>query len=143
MLKKCTVPIFFSSVWQDLYDKIAKLNYDITWMPGTPNADFIHENVQAGRNDTLVCSAVFRSSVALFTLERNTLFKFCEQTLRFQIFDDLASGLDKNTVEIYNVLSHHLKANVAFVVHNLYDRNPLFRQISLNSKYLVIYKNPR
>ena len=27
--------------------------------------------------------------------------------------------------------------------HNLFDKNPAFRNISLNSRYVVVFKNPR
>lgn len=56
------------------------------------------------------------------------------------IFDDIASHLSSSTVEIFNVLSHHYGCNVIITVHNLFDRSPGFRDISLNSKYLVIFK---
>ena len=103
---------FFYSVWQELYDEIDKLNYEIEWYAGMPDADFIHESVDSTGNDTL-------------------------------IFDDLAGYLNKSTVELFNVLSHHMHANVCFVVHNLFSKNVFFREISLNSRYICIYKNPR
>ena len=59
------------------------------------------------------------------------------------ILDDLAQNLNKSTVELFNVLSHHMGCNVCFVVHNLFQRAPFFREISLNSKYICVYKNPR
>ena len=102
----------FYSIWQPIYEKMAKLNCDIEFFPGMPNSDFIHDTVEQGRNDTLV-------------------------------FDDLASNLGKSTVELFNVLSHHMGCNVCFIVHNLFERAPFFREISLNSKYICIMKNPR
>ena len=56
------------------------------------------------------------------------------------IFDDIASHLSKGTKEIFTVLSHHLSCNVILTVHNLFEKHHVFRDISLNSKYLVLFK---
>lgn len=58
------------------------------------------------------------------------------------IIDDMASQLGKDLVEMFTVFSHHLECNLIFVAHNLFDRHSGFRDISLNSKYLIIFKNP-
>ena len=102
----------FYSVWQDLYNQMAKLNTGIEFFAGMPDADFIHEAVDPNRNDTI-------------------------------ILDDLAQNLNKSTVEMFNVLSHHMGCNVCYIVHNLFQKGPFFREISLNSKYISIFKNPR
>lgn len=59
------------------------------------------------------------------------------------ILDDLGRDMNADTAEIFSVGSHHKSCNVCFVVHNLFDSNKAFRQISLNTRYLVIMKNPR
>ena len=56
------------------------------------------------------------------------------------IFDDIASRLSRGTKEIFTVLSHHLSTNVILTVHNLFEKHHVFRDISLNSKYLVLFK---
>lgn len=59
------------------------------------------------------------------------------------ILDDLARNMSEDTSEIFSVASHHMDCNVCLVVHNLFDKNKAFRNISLNSRYLVVFKNPR
>ena len=39
--------------------------------------------------------------------------------------------------------SHHRNMSVMFIVQNLFGKNKEHRTISLNSHYLVIFKNPR
>lgn len=57
--------------------------------------------------------------------------------------DDLGSQLTDDTSEIFTVASHHYSTNIWFLVHNLFQKSGPFRTISLNSHYLVIFKNPR
>lgn len=59
------------------------------------------------------------------------------------ILDDLARDMTEDTSEIFAVGSHHLGLNVILIVHNLFEKKPAFRNISLNSRYIVIMKNPR
>ena len=59
------------------------------------------------------------------------------------VLDDVATHLNRSTKTLFTVLSHHLQTNVVLTVHNVFDKNPVFRDISLNSKYLVLFKNPR
>lgn len=59
------------------------------------------------------------------------------------ILDDLGRDMTEDTSEIFSVGSHHVGCNVCLVVHNLFDRNRAFRNISLNTRYLVVYKNSR
>lgn len=59
------------------------------------------------------------------------------------ILDDLGRDMSSDTAEIFSVGSHHGGVNVCFAIHNLFDKNKAFRQISLNTRYLVCMKNPR
>lgn len=59
------------------------------------------------------------------------------------IFDDVANYLSKGTVEIFTVLSHHYNVNVIMTAHNIFEKHKAFRDISLNSKYILLFKNPR
>ena len=56
------------------------------------------------------------------------------------IFDDVATFLSKATVQIFTVLSHHYQTNVILTVHNIFEKNKGFRDISLNSKYILLFK---
>lgn len=50
------------------------------------------------------------------------------------IIDDLARDLSQDTAEIFGVGAHHFGCNVCFVTQNLFEKNPAFRNISLNSR---------
>lgn len=61
------------------------------------------------------------------------------------IFDDLLTEFDKeNNKKLENIFikkSHHLNISVIFAVQNLFYKS--LRTISLNSKYIILLKNPR
>lgn len=59
------------------------------------------------------------------------------------IIDDMAGEVDADTERIFAMGSHHMKTNVILLCQNLFTRNKHFREISINSKYAVIFKNPR
>ena len=59
------------------------------------------------------------------------------------IIDDFAGELTKDIVEIFTVTGHHHKACIILLCQNLFQTGPFFRTISLNSTYMVVFKNPR
>ena len=59
------------------------------------------------------------------------------------IIDDMALDANEDTARIFSVGSHHHFTNVIFICQNLFTRNQHFRDISLNSTYLVLFKNVR
>ena len=62
------------------------------------------------------------------------------------ILDDLLTELAKNNTlieEIFTEMAHHQKLSVVLCVQNLFYQNNIFRTLSLNSAYLVVFKNPR
>lgn len=62
---------------------------------------------------------------------------------RIVILDDLLSSVDTNVVELFTRGSHHYNLSVMFVVQNLFSKNKGVRDISLNSHYIFLMKNPR
>lgn len=62
---------------------------------------------------------------------------------RIVILDDLLSSVDTNVVELFTRGSHHYNLSVIFVVQNLFSKNKGVRDISLNSHYIFLMKNPR
>lgn len=62
---------------------------------------------------------------------------------RMVILDDLLSSVDANVVELFTRGSHHYNLSVMFVVQNLFSKNKGCRDISLNSHYIILMKNPR
>lgn len=59
------------------------------------------------------------------------------------VIDDMALEASDDTAKIFSIGSHHYKLNVIFICQNLFTKNKSFREISLNSTYHVIFKNPR
>lgn len=60
------------------------------------------------------------------------------------VFDDaMMELLEKDITEIFSVHCHHLNASVIFISQNLFLNKSVYRNISLNCKYLFLMKNPR
>lgn len=62
---------------------------------------------------------------------------------RLLIIDDLMSETDKRITNLFTKGSHHKNISVIYIVQNLFGKNKEHRTISLNSHYLVVFKNPR
>ena len=60
------------------------------------------------------------------------------------VFDDqmIEAGKDNRIVNLFTKGSHHRKLSVISIVHNLFHQGKGDRSISLNSHYLVLFKNP-
>jgi len=59
------------------------------------------------------------------------------------VIDDMALEATQDTAQIFSVASHHFHLNVIFITQNIFTKNPFFREMSLNSTYLVLFKNVR
>jgi hypothetical protein len=59
------------------------------------------------------------------------------------VIDDFAQQLNKDTIDIFSRISHHTNSVIILLTQNLFSKNPVFREISLNSTYIVLFKNPR
>ena len=60
------------------------------------------------------------------------------------IIDDLQISADKRVIgELFTVKSHHANCSIIYLVQNLFDKDPRHRVISLNSNYIVLFRNPR
>lgn len=59
------------------------------------------------------------------------------------IIDDFMQDITADISEIFTVLSHHLNLTVLLLTQNLFPRNKYSRDISLNSTYIIVFKNPR
>ena len=62
---------------------------------------------------------------------------------RLVIIDDLMSETDDRVTKLFTKGSHHRNISVMYIIQNLFGKNKEQRTISLNSHYLVIFKNPR
>ena len=61
------------------------------------------------------------------------------------ILDDLMSeiGNDKGVTALFTKGSHHKNLSVILILQNLFHQSKEMRTISLNSHYLIIFRNPR
>lgn len=59
------------------------------------------------------------------------------------VIDDLMGENDKRVSELFTRGSHHRHLTVFYLVQNLFNKSPHSRSISLNTRYFVLFKNPR
>jgi hypothetical protein len=59
------------------------------------------------------------------------------------ILDDLMSKANDDVSDIFTKISHHRNVSVIFLTQNLFYKSKQSRTMSLNSHYLVLFKNPR
>lgn len=62
------------------------------------------------------------------------------------IFDDLLLDLNTSTnliLNLFTVSSHHANKSVILVSQSLFFKTPMYRTLTLNANYLVIFANPR
>lgn len=62
---------------------------------------------------------------------------------RLLILDDLMSETDERVTSLFTKGSHHRDLSIMYIVQNLFGKNKEQRTITLNSHYLVVFKNPR
>ena len=76
-------------------------------------------------------------------LEQDAYFSVNKRNLI--LIDDqmIEAGNDNRIVNLFTKGSHHRNLNVIYVVQNLFHQGKGNRSISLNSHYLVLFKNPR
>ena len=54
----------------------------------------------------------------------------------------IEAGNDNRIVNLFTKGSHHRNLSVTYIVQNLFHQGKVKRNISLNSHYLVLFKNP-
>ena len=59
------------------------------------------------------------------------------------IIDDLILELNKDLANHFIAGSHHKQTTTIFITHSLYLNNELYRLISNNSQYILLFKNKR
>ena len=79
----------------------------------------------------------------LTALEQDHYFSVNKRNLI--VFDDqmIEAGKDNRIVNLFTKGSHHRNLSVIYIVQNLFHQGKGNRSISLNSHYLVLFKNPR
>jgi len=61
----------------------------------------------------------------------------------FLVLDDLMSETNDDVANLFTKGSHHRNVSVMFLTQNLFYKNRHMLTISLNSHYMVLFKNPR
>ena len=59
------------------------------------------------------------------------------------IIDDLILELNKELANHFIAGSHHKQTTTIFITHSLYLNNELYRLVSNNSQYILLFKNKR
>ena len=59
------------------------------------------------------------------------------------IYDDLLTECGENIEMMFTKYSHHRNASVIFITQNMFHNSKHLRTMSLNTSYLVMFKNPR
>ena len=60
------------------------------------------------------------------------------------VLDDLMQETDSTVLSIFTKMSHHRNLSVLYLTQNIFSKeNKYARTMSLNSHYLVLFKNPR
>jgi hypothetical protein len=59
------------------------------------------------------------------------------------IIDDLMDETDSSVEKIFTRMSHHRNISVIYITQNMFPKNKHARTISLNSHYMILFKNPR
>lgn len=59
------------------------------------------------------------------------------------IIDDMMKETNKEIVNIFTKGSHHRNLSVIFITQNLFYQGKGMRDISLNTNYIIYFKNPR
>lgn len=61
------------------------------------------------------------------------------------VLDDLMTHFhsDERLTRLFSVGSHHKNLSIIFIIHNLFHHGKEMRTLSLNSHYIILFKNPR
>ena len=71
------------------------------------------------------------------------LFRFDASKRNIVVLDDLMAETDERVTNLFTKISHNCNTSVIYLVQNLFPKNKKSRTISLNSQYIVVFKNPR
>ena len=59
------------------------------------------------------------------------------------VIDDFAHQIDNNILELFTVLTHHGNIFTIYLTQFLFGKQPIHRAISLQSTYIILFKNQR
>lgn len=107
--------IFFYNQWQRSFTIFQAENIVTQWVNQLPTTSMLMELTEAYKDTT--------GSIV--------------------VIDDFMQKVDQDIVDLFTVLCHSYHISVFLMSQNVFPQNKLFRDISLNSTYIVLFKNPR
>ncbi len=111
------IVIFFYKQWQNIYAAALNAGHVDIFIQGMPTPELIEEHCDKFKNSG--------GSVVV-------------------VDDFMTDKKDMPTItDLFTVSAHHKKICTFFLSQNLFSKNKEFREISLNSSYLLALKNPR
>jgi hypothetical protein len=107
--------IYYYNQWQDLFENFQHENIVTKWVNKLPTTEDVKEQTWLFKNDG--------GSIL--------------------VIDDFAQKLNQDIVDVFSVLCHHTNSVVILLTQNIFSKNKVFRDVSLNSTYGVLFKNAR
>lgn len=107
--------IYFYSQWQQSFSVFEKEGIVTKWINELPTLDMLKEETEA--------------------------YKEAEGSI--VIVDDFMQQVNGDISDLFTVLCHSYHISVFLLSQNVFPQNPMFRNISLNSTYIILFKNPR
>lgn len=107
-------------------------------MVDTPIYEIIYCAPESSYPDLTECRTTVRYYDCLPSIE---LFE--DKRPRIVVIDDMQREADESVMDLFTKGSHHLSVSVMFICQNIFYKGKSQRDISLNSHYIVTYKNPR
>lgn len=122
---RCLLPfperiVWIYGEWQNAYDRILQ-----TSLPRTTKVEFV-KDFKEETYDTLDSRS--RNMVVLDDQMENS---------------NISRKGGSSFAKFFTQGSHHRNLTVVYIVQNLFHQSKMMRTISLNSQYVVLYKNPR
>lgn len=111
----CENIIYCYNEWQDGYEKISQEGIVTDWVQDLPPMSVIKDKISSFKD---VGGSIL-------------------------VIDDFGSQITTAHGDLFTVLSHHNNCSVLILTQNLFEKNPVFRTISLNCTYITVFKNPR
>ena len=107
--------IWYYKLWQPSFDTFDKMGIVNEWINKLPTLEELEEKTSPykDKNGSLV------------------------------VIDDFMLHLTPDIAELYTTLSHANSVSCCILTQNLFNRDPVFRNISLQTRYLLVCRNPR
>lgn len=107
--------IFYYSQWQRSFPSYESEGIVSQWVNQLPTAAMLIEHTEAFKN---TCGSIV-------------------------VIDDFMLQINQDISDLFTALCHSHHISVFLLSQNVFPNNKVFRNISLNSTYIVLFKNPR